>query len=507
MYYKNHTTPFSVGEVFPPQEHYERVLRCKDNKKIFKGYQLETFYKNTNRVHRYEDTLYISANLGGIIAKKSADFLFGEPIKVLAGLGDNTPEQKALDRFVETNHLNILLYESALSNAYSGDSFIRVRYGQEYGGEMPHELDPFRVIIEPIDSSYVFPQCSPVDRNKIVAFHVAIPYFDEEENQWFLNVETHTAGQINYHQYTVSPLYHDINGEVERFNIDGVVEESFQVVKTGVPVPLIVHIPNLSTSESWEGQDDLTELHPLLSEINNRLTQIASVLDKHADPALAVPSGVMAEGPNGEAQFRVATDKVFEILGKEDIIPQYITFQSGLNEAFMELDKLISLVLTLAELPEVALGRGDSGTSGSSGLAIKWRMNSLLAKVNRKRQYYAKGLKQIFYIAQKLEEVLGIADYELTIPVLEFNDGLPKDEMEQANIASIRTNGAKTMSQKTAIMKLNDMTEEQAEAEIERIKKEEEAQLGATDATFLNPSLDEDDPILAEEPFEEEVGV
>lgn len=504
MYYKHQTTLFSVGEVFPPQAHIDRVLRCKDNKKLFKGYHSEVFHRNSNRLHSYEETLHISANLGGIIAKKSADFLFGEPLKVLSGIGDNTAEQKAFDRFVETNHLNILLYESALSNAYAGDSFIRVRYGQEMGGDLPPELDPHRVIIEPLDATHVFPETAAWDRNKIKAFHIAIPFYDEGEKQWFLNVETHTAGQILYHQYTISPLYHDINGEVERFSIDGVVESSFQVVNTGVNLPLVVHIPNLSTSECWEGQDDLTELHPLLDEINNRLTQIASVLDKHADPALAVPQGVMTEGQHGEAQFRVATDKVFEILGKEDIIPQYITFQSGLNEAFMELDKLISLVLTLAELPEVALGRGDSGTSGSSGLAIKWRMNSLLAKVNRKRQYYSKGLKQVFYLAQKLEHVLGIADYELTIPVLEFKDGLPQDMMEQANIASVRTGGAKTMSQKTAIMMLNDMTEEQADAEIERIKREEASELPTVDESFLNPVIDEEEPQM---PFEEEEGL
>ena len=119
-------------------------------------------------------------------------------------------------------------------------------------------------------------------------------------------------------------------------------------------------------------------------------------------------------------------------------------------------------------------------------------MNSLLAKINRKRQYYQKGLKQIFYTAQKLEEVLGIADYDLTIPVVEFKDGLPIDEMEQANIMQLRTGGQKTMSQKTAIMRLNNMTEEQADAEIKRIKEEEEATQVVADPSIFNPSIEED---------------
>lgn len=489
---KTDSSMFAVGEVFPPQAHLERVLKCKTNKKLFKGYHSDVFHENITRLDRAKDTLYISVNLAGIVCKKSADFLFGEEIKVTAGIGDDTPEQKAFDRFMEQNHLNILMYESALSNAYAGDSFIKVRYGQEYGGELPKELDPHRVIIENLDAERVFPETVMWDKNKIKIFHVAVPYYNRKEKQWFLNVESHSAGQIFYHQYVLSALYTDRNGEVERWSIDGVVEESFAVVNTGVPVPLVVHIPNLATADEWQGVDDLTELHPLLDEINNRLSQIADILDKHSNPAMAVPSGLLGADENGNAEFRVAVDKVFEVMGKDDVVPQYITWNGQLDQAFQELDRLIDLVLTTAEIPAVALGRGDSGTSGSSGLAIKWRMNSLLAKINRKRQYYQKGLKQIFYTAQKLEDVLGIADYDLTIPVIEFKDGLPVDDMEQANIMNVRTGGQKTMSQKTAIMKLNNMTEEQAEAEIQRIKDEEEASSVVADPSIFNPEVEDD---------------
>ena len=490
---KKDLSMFGVGEVYPPQSHYDRVLKCKTNKMLFKGYHSKVFHDNIGSLGRAKDTIYISVNLAGIICKKSADFLFGEEIKVTAGIGDNTPEQKAFDRLIEQNHLNILLYESALSNAYNGDSFIKVRYGQEYGGELPAELDPHRVIIENLDAERVFPETVIWDKNKIKVFHVTAPYYDNKNKQWYLNVESHTAGQIFYHKYTMSALYTDPNGDVERWSIDGVVEDAFAVVNTGVPIPLVVHIPNLATADEWQGVDDLTELHPLLDEINNRLSQIADILDKHSNPAMAVPSGLLGVDEDGNAEFRVAIDKVFEVMGKDDVIPQYITWNGQLNEAFQELDRLIDLVLTTSEIPSVALGRDGSGTSGSSGLAIKWRMNSLLAKINRKRQYYQKGLKQIFYTAQKLEEVLGIADYNLTIPVIEFEDGLPIDEMEQANIMQIRTGGQKTMSQKSAIMRLNKMTEEQAEAEIERIKEEENASMVVADPSIFNPEIAEDE--------------
>ena len=482
---------FEVGELFPPQAHIKRIKGYKDNKKIFKGHHHEVF-KNELGSSRAKELLYISVNLAGIICKKSADFLFGEEMKVLAGNGEKTPEQDAFDRFVTENNLNIMLYENALTNAYTGDAFIKVRYGQEMAGALPPELDEPRVIIENLNPELVYPEPYQWDKSKIKCYHVTTPIYDEDSKQWYLIIESHYAGKIVYSKYTMTALYFNADNEVERWEISGVAEDGFYEVATGLALPLVVHIPNLSTADSWQGIDDLTELHPLLDEINNRLSQVADILDKHSNPAMAVPSGLLGADEEGNAQFRVAIDKVFEVMGKDDVVPQYITWNGQLNEAFQELDRLIDLVLTVSEIPAVALGKGDSGTSGSSGLAIKWRMNSLLAKINRKKQYYSKGLKQVFYIAQKLEEVLGIAEYEVTVPVLHFQDGLPKDEMEQANIMQIRTGGAKTLSQKSAIMQLNDMTEAQAEVEIERIKEEEESAMSVASPSIFNEQVSDD---------------
>lgn len=500
----NNKNMFAVGELFPPPLHYKRIKGYRDNKKIFKGHHHEVFQKNMFGNDRAKEILYISVNLAGIICKKSADFLFGEELKVLAGKGEATPEQEAFDRFVEENNLNIMLYENALTNAYTGDAFIKIRYGQEMGGALPPEIDEPRVMIENLNPELVYPETYQWDRSKIKCFHVTTPYYEEDENQWYLVVESHFAGKIKYSKYLITPLYYNSDNEPERWEISGVAEDGFFEVATGVALPLVVHIPNLSTADTWEGIDDLTELHPMLDEINNRLSQIADILDKHSNPAMAVPSGLLGADEDGNAQFRVAVDKVFEVMGKDDVVPQYITWNGQLNEAFQELDRLIDLVLTVSEIPAVALGKGDSGTSGSSGLAIKWRMNSLLAKINRKKQYYSKGLKQIFFIAQKLEEALGIADYEVTTPVLHFQDGLPKDEMEQANIMSIRTGGAKTLSQKSAIMLLNNFTESQADAEIEKIKEEESSTMETASPSIFNDEGNMDSLADLEEPAEVE---
>ena len=216
----------------------------------------------------------------------------------------------------------------------------------------------------------------------------------------------------------------------------------------------------------------------MFDEINNRLSQVASILDKHADPAMAVPVGMLAEDETGRPYFRIAQDKVFEVLGKEDIVPQYITWNGNLNESLQEIDKLVDMLLIAAEIPPIALGMNDSGTSGSSGLSIKFRMQSLLSKVNRKKLYFNQGVVKVLYTAQLLEQALGIADYNPVKPKIVFKDGLPVDSLQEVNEMNVRTGGMPTISRKTAMMRLDNLTEEQADAEIELIKAEQAELLG-----------------------------
>ncbi|PFW43789.1 phage portal protein [Priestia megaterium] len=495
---------FEIGEFFPPVEHEERIIRYKENKKLFKGNHWDIFRRYNNSLTREQkNMLYTSVNFPSLIAKKSSDFLFGEHATFSAGKTDGSKEQERLDEWVEQNDVSILNYESALSNSYRGDAFFKVRYGQSEDGQLPKEFDPFRVIIEQQNAEYVFPETAIGDANKIVAYHIAVPYQpDASKEIWNLSVESHYSGRIEYATFEMRPLNYNADGEVTTFKITGEYTKDRSTVNTGVSMPLVVHIPNYATDDSWEGIDDITELRPIMDEINNRLSQIASILDKHSDPAIAVPAGSLQEDADGNPTFRVGLDKVFETMGKDDITPSYITWDGQLSNAFSELDKLVQYLLIIAEIPEVAIGKGESGTSGNSGLAIKWQMNSLLAKVNRKRQYYNKGLKRVFMLAQLLEKAVGKADYELFTPIIKFKDGLPKDEMEMANIVATRTGGAVTMSQKSALMYLDDLTEEQAEAELERIEKEQEA----SQSQFASPSIfNEEDPLEdAEENVEED---
>ena len=440
---------FKIGGVFPPQNHEKRIKRYRENKKLFKGAHYDVFQRKRKHLSQSQrDLLYISTNLPGLICKKSADFLFGEPATFDAGLKENSNEQKRLEKFDSENNMNILNYESSLGCAYRGDSFFKIRWGQRWQGKVNAKLDPFRLFIEPQNAEYVFPESLPGDSKNIFVYHIVIPVKvpHTKGSEYILSVESHYPGRIVERKLRARPVEYDLVTHTPiKFMIYAEIQDARKESDTNVPYPLVVHIPNYALEDSWEGLDDLTEHRPLFDEINMRLSLIAEILDKHSDPAMAVPPGSLDEDEDGNPVFHAQRDKIFEYEEGEPK-PEYITWDGQLNAAFKELEVLVDQLLITAEVPPVVLGKDNAGTSGSSGSGIKQRMNSLLLKIKRKRQYFEKGLRQVLLIAQLLEhEKSRDVDYEVVEePRILFNERLADDEMEKAQIATTRTGGKPT---------------------------------------------------------------
>ncbi|WP_052410270.1 phage portal protein [Paenibacillus durus] len=477
---------FEVGSQYPPKEHEDRVKRYRGNRDVVTS-NADLIKRISERIEQ-DGRRYIYANYADLICKKAADLLFGE--SPIYGAGEEgSPEQQAVERIVRDNALNVTNYEMAYGNAYRGDSFYKVKWAQEYRGVLAESVDPYRVMIEAQNAAYVFPEEIPGDRKKIARYHIAVPVSVSEGNsvKWELHVETHGPGTIITAKYAMTPLS-TVNGEVFTWQITDELEAPSEPIKTGVPFPLVIHAPNFALDDAWEGVDDITEHAAIFYEINNRLTQIAAILDKHADPILTMPAGVLEEGPDGVPQMRAAYAKVIEVVGEHDVVPQYITWDGKLDSAFKELDTLIDTLLTTAELPPIALGKENAGTSGATGLAVKYRMGPLLSKIARKRQYFDKALTDALFIAQLLEHAQSRTkpEYTPTKPHIIFADGLPTDEREQAEIAQIRTGGKPTLAVNDAIKRLDGVTDAQAAEIITRIDADEERTMGTVDSTIFN---------------------
>src|SRR5690606_36725676 len=159
----------------------------------------------------------------------------------------------------QKNDLNITNYETALSNAIRGDAFYKIRWGQQWGGILSKDTDPFRIFIEAQNPEYVFPEVSPADANKIIAYHIAYPQLIEADDgeRCVLNVATHDPVKIRYRRLAMTEFNTNLDKEVIRCKIQRELSVEKAEVNTGVQLPLVDHVTTYALDDSWEGIDDL----------------------------------------------------------------------------------------------------------------------------------------------------------------------------------------------------------------------------------------------------------
>lgn len=496
---------FQTGEEFPPITERERISKYKRMKKLFEGRHAEVYerasaiLKDTPHAPQLK-MLYIAVNLADIIVTKPADLLVGEPPSFESGLADDTPQQKRLNHYVEENDLIKLIHENAIGNGYRGDAWIKTRYGyrqdfseiEKLGFAIPEtiEMEP---VIEHVAADCVFPETSRGNVKSYKAVNIATVEYvvSKREEIPFLNVERHVPGFIIYERYRL----HEFEGGVDTswgyplqvYKIGERVPtgRNEDIVETGVPHLLVHHIPYKSVDDEWHGVGGLEKIESLLAAINDRLVQIDYILWKHSDPT--------AYGPEIEGDGNsVAFGGKYIPVGNEDATPGYMTWDGQLASAFKELEVLISLVFQLSETPQWLFGTvlgensGGTGTSHTDSAAIKARFMPILSKVKRIRTHYDKAIRDALWTCQILDTVHGDFDFEPVYPKINWQDGIPKNAKEEAEIMNIRTGGKSTLDVKSAIKRQDSVDDEKADEIIRRISDDEKAVSGFVDPSVFN---------------------
>ena len=108
-----------------------------------------------------------------------------------------------------------------------------------------------------------------------------------------------------------------------------------------------------------------------------------------------------------------------------------------------------------------------------SGSALKRLMVSTISKVGRMRLRFDAGLKKAIMLCSQLG---GEGTIKLNNISIVWQDGLPADDLENAQIINMRTSGRATMSRTTALERFDGSTVAQADMEIERIDNDANAE-------------------------------
>ncbi len=295
------------GAQFPPDDSIKRLAKYKRMRKLFEGNHRDVYERATDILKdspqaKQLEKLYIAINLADILVTKPADLLVGEPVHFESGLDDTSEEQKALNRYVEENDLNQLLHESAMSNGYRGDAWIKVRFGyrQDYseliarGLEIPEDAK-MESVVEHVNANCVFPEFSAGNVKQIKAVNIAqVEWVETEQTEIpFLNVERHIPGHIFYTRYRLYQNGVDVSGgaPISVFNIGEEVPTSREEdhEETFLPHIPVFHIPYKSIDDSYFGIGGLEKIETTLAAINDRLVQIDYILWKHSDPTAYGP--------------------------------------------------------------------------------------------------------------------------------------------------------------------------------------------------------------------------
>lgn len=503
---------FEIGAQFPHEDHIERLAKYKRLRKVYEGKAYEVYERAVKIIKdspqaEQLDKLHIACNIVDPIVKKPADMLVGErPTFDTSRPSEEVVSQRLAD-IVEKNNIEQLVHELVIGGGYRGDSWIKVRYGysEDYselealGLPVPTDAE-MRPIIEHVDAMTVFPETVEGNIKQFKAINIARLEFVEKKKtilgtveEVYLNVERHLPGYIIYERYRLEDKSVDTTYGVpiSTFYIVEKVPTGREndIVETGVPFPLVFHIPYTSLDDTWQGECTLEKLESLIAALHDRIAQIDYILWKHSDPQMY--------GPAIETDESTRVGGRYIEVEKDDVVPGYMTWNSQLDGAFKQLDKILGMIFQIAETPDWLFGTsiiGDGnkagGTSHTTNAAIKSRYLPIISKVQRIRLHVDKAIRDALYAAQLLENYANrdnknFVTYEPVRPTIVWKDGIPSDLKELAEIASIRTGGKPTLDVKTAIRRMDDVDGIEADRIIRNIAEDEAREHGFVDAETL----------------------
>lgn len=454
---------------FPKKADKKRIEQYAFYDKLYSGDHFDAFSIKGERdfTERYNRLRYVVAPFAGLISRVVVDMLFGEKVTIDV---NNDQNQKFIDGLMEKNQLITQLYESGLGNSRRGDSIFKLRIGQR---RPSNPRDPQTLIMEEINPSIYFPQLGPNDPRYTPSEEVLAWTFAGPTGIVYLHKEIHKPGFIFHEVYNYSAKDERIVSQVnsEQFGFPAMEE-------TGVDRPLIFHIPNVRDGGGFWGTSDYRDLIQLFFAINNRLTKSDNILDKHSDPILAVPPGMIDE--NGK--IKKESINMFEFDEESGAKPEYIVWNANLEAAEHEIDKLIQILLMVSEVAPAALGVDKEGMA-ESGRALKFKLLSTIRKRNRKIRYYDQAIKDMLETAQQLAVVHSIAIDGNKVgtperPTIDWGDGVIADETEMVDTAVKRVD-AGLSSRADEIAKLDGKTPDEAKKKVKEIDEESTADVTA----------------------------
>jgi len=461
---------------FPNKESVTRLRQYSKYERLLEGNHYNAYMSEIGDKFsdRYKYLRYMTCNFAGLISKVMADVMFGEKVRIESA--DKIDGQNDfINELMYQNKLDVQLYESALLNSARGDALLRIR------------VEDDQIKVEDINPAMYFPKLSNNFRSEPEEVVLAWKEFlqGEKGEEVYLIKEIYTKGLIKTEVFRMKDR--ESQEVVKKIDVKVYNElagtEYEEKIETGIDDIPLVHIPNIRMNNKFWGSSDYVDLESLFFAVNNRMTSIDNILDKHSDPILSVPPGILDEDGNVRKE-KLGMIETQEGEGK----PEYIVWNANLDIAFQQIDEIIKMIFLMGEVSPDVVGLDTGRNAAESGRALKLRMLRTLAKKNRKALYYEIGIQRAIEIASKFANagaMVGDIKYkgEDIIPNVTFADGVVDDKVEEIANETMKLSSGIT-SKKRAIEIIEDMDGDEADALLDEIVEDKKDSADIAQETF-----------------------
>lgn len=459
---------------YPPQKDIDRLSKYDTYERLFMGDHRTAF---RSKLEQYDPQFsgldpkvrYVVLPYPRIISTISADLLFEEQPKILL---ENKTNQDFVDKLFYENSLWTTLYEEALVSSYKGDSVMRIL-----------AVDG-QVKIDTVKPDVYFPVYNDNNVKAPVKEHV-LAYRQTIDEREYLVVETYRVGEIETRVYEFKQ--NTIGGEYNSMDILGIEP----IVKTnlGEGYSLIHHIKNWGMSGKFWGISDYEDLVDLFFAINNRLSRNEHILDKHGNPILAVPQGVLDAKGNVSRQSLGMIELPSHPMSGEASKPEYIVWDSKLESSFAQIDVLLEQLWISSQTPPTLFGLTKYGVA-ESGRALKYKLLRALSLKHRKQMYWDDGIKSLIESAIEFarNNQLQADDKrpaQTEVPTILWQDGIIMDELEILENEKGKLDYELT-TKEDAISNIEGITRDESQDKLTRIQQELDAKNKANPFSIIN---------------------
>ena len=225
---------------------------------------------------------------------------------------------------------------------------------------------------------------------------------------------------------------------------------------------LVFPTKNSTESDSYFGESDYKRCKSIVEEIMLTISQNSKIINRHANPKLAGSEQNLEMNPI--TNERIFPDSDFLKVGTDGIKPEYITADLQADAIAKHIETLTQFFYILTKTPPQAYGLDISGNM--SGESLRKIFIAALSKVD--------DIKQVSFTST-IQNVVSCAMALNSTPVKSVNiawgEPIPADYSELVNTENSRV-AAGTQSKLTTIMTLDNVSEEDAMAEMERMELE-----------------------------------